>query len=610
MPGKIGAYVVVDWNGNQQELPYQGLVALDVAIAYVVDNTGATDASTNLQNAFNSCAAQGVPALLPPGQYLIKKPVTIPSNLELFGGPLVTINSNVPGGGLANSTFLTAVPTATSQTTLQANNTVGAATISTNGRVTNGQIISIASVLSGVGQYFKVSSVSGAGPYTVTLDRPVLRQFVTNDVVKLLPSQPSNILWHGRGMVFSGVATCYVLFQGALNCLIEDCNALVGSNHDVVFPFIAGSLRCQGKRLRCDGQGAGPPSAVLGFSSAEDCLYEDCYIWGAINGTQLYKTVDSVRCGYRNVYANGVGTGISFGTDTVQNIGCIKCWVDVAHLDGNTNGIDVGDYSDGTLIHDVTCNYNSGFGIQIEPNTTNTSISLLQSIGNGTYGLNVAATAGFINVVNGNIEASGTSAFNLAGGATVNVDNVSMRCVTGSPIGVSISAGTAKFTRCLFKHLTGGAASFFINITGGTVRFTDCDVQVGVTGDVAVQIAGASTVVVANGCSLAPTDAATSTFGWYIPASGTLRIGPGEENTCATPITVAGSGQVNRKQTVTTSSGTGTFVAWTDIKVDDTVQFMATATGGYVPTPGYMRQATGFQVLVPTGTWQYEYFIP
>jgi hypothetical protein len=590
-----------------------GQAVMSVTASPGVDPTGVLDSSAGIQAAFNAAATLGVPVYFPNGAYAINSPVTLPSNLEVHGSPQVTIVSNCPGGALANSTFKTVRPNTTSTTTLAANNVVGSNQISSTASLAKGTIISLTSALSGVIQFFVVSAnPSGVGPFTLTLDRPVLRQFVNGDVVSAYATQVSNILWHGHGMTFLGVATAYILITSATNCLIEDVNAKAGQNNDVVFPFIGGSLRCHGKRIRCDGQGAGPPSAVLGFSSAEDCSYEDCAIWNAVNGTQLYKTVDSIRCGYRNVSASGAGTGVSFGTDTAQNVGCIKCYVDVGHFDGCTNGLEVGAYSDGTMLSQVTTNYNTGFGMQFDANMTNTTVQGFQSVGNGTYGATIAQTAGFLTLANGNIEANGLSALNNGGTCIVNVDNVSMVCVTGGASGISSSGGELKLTRCRVKHLTGGGANFSINLTGGTFRATDTTIEVGVTGDVAVQIAGATTVAHFIGGSIVVTDGATGTFGLYSPVSGTYRVGPSLENGAATPILLAGSGRCNRKQTLVANGVTGVAVAYQDIKAGDSVQFTLQTIGGTVGHPKYTITAgTGFTFTSDAAdTSTYEWFIP
>ena len=70
-----------------------------------------------------------------------------------------------------------------------------------------------------------MQSVSGGGPYTVNVDRPILRTYQIGGAVTVLTSRPTNIQVIGNGMQLTGTGYRFWSIVYAFRCLLQNVDA-------------------------------------------------------------------------------------------------------------------------------------------------------------------------------------------------------------------------------------------------------------------------------------------------------------------------------------------------------------------------------------------------
>ncbi len=297
---------------------------------------GVTDDSAAFQTAANALAGTGVAECIPAGQYMIHSTIVLPSNLTIIGSPgAVLIGDLTSGGGQTKATFLTQWKANGVNSTLAAANVPGANTVSSAASFAAGQQVSIQSQTHTFQlAFYTVQNVSGTGPYTLTLDRPVLLQFANGDKVSGLgTSIPTNIHLLCNGMKFTGNPVRHAEFAGTIGSSIEGCTAdtSLGASNDYWFSFDVGGLRNTFKDMQIDC-GHTPTSYGLALETQEGSKIVNSTVTNANVG---YLLLDSVQSEVIGSQATGGNYGVVLsGEDSL--VGCSASRAVGGHYDGNS----------------------------------------------------------------------------------------------------------------------------------------------------------------------------------------------------------------------------------------------------------------------------------
>lgn len=525
---------------------------------------GITDDSTSFQSAINALAGSaftGSALYIPEGTYKIASPVLLSNNTNIICSPQATFVGAISGSPITQSLFYAPIPSTTATTTLASAPTFGSITISTNASITAGSYIQLVGVAAGYTWIGHVISVSGGGPFTVTLDRPIFLPFTTGDTVNVLSAKPVTAHIQGNGAKLTGQAVAYI--TGVMwNSVIDNfvLQNLTGSNNDAGIGFISGSYNCVVRNCYLDGNGAGASFNAGFFSEADCCGIENCAV---VNGGSLatgIKFADATNGWAYNCAASGCYYGVAFSTDTSSPSGCYACRVIGGHYDGNVglggclifngskkcfvgggatfnnnaqHGIYVGSGSDHDLA-DVIANGNGTNGIYILSGTKGTRIGTAQTDSNTDVGVvcEDEAWIGYHSV---------RSPKTVAG--------VSALSVTGTGP-VKVSSGRYDYT--------GVSAALFVVVVSGASRVDLNDIEFSLnTNSIAIDPTSSGAVVNCSGLRIAPIGGATGTIGFY-GVAGIVRIGADCDCTAATPIGAGGATmQLSQRADIATQNSTG-----------------------------------------------------
>lgn len=445
--------------------PYRSAVIADGA-----DATGSVDSSTAIHNCLVNAVATSTCCALPPGTFKVASPITVPSFACLRGTASTTIRSTItPGVSNTNSVFV-AVPTFGSSTTLASNNTPGASTISltTNigGAVTAGATIEIAGGPSSPqglrAQQYTVQSISGVGPYTVTVDRPVLDQYLTSNgaLVAILTYRPQLITIDGGGMLMTGTGWRYSELLTCFHCRVAHilANESGGTlQADYAMSFDLAGLENEFEDIRMI---VSTPQAGVVFESNERGVAKDSYVQGPT--TYGFLDQDSFGTRFRGDSAGSVPDGIGVGSDGT-NLGCTGDQIVGGQFTNCTYGVVVTQGSTGTSVAGITSRLNTSAGVYLSANGAASSrTSITDSVlTNNVVGLLIDNTV------------TGTM------GTGLDLSNN-----TGATTGTALQAGTGtdvKLSAVVAKGL--GSYGF---IAGGTLDMSGFEVQSSVASNILV----------------------------------------------------------------------------------------------------------------------------
>lgn len=333
---------------------------------------------------------------LNPGTWLCKTKQSIPSGTVLIGSPGVRIISSLTYGAVDpfNAVF-SAGPTfagTPASSTLAADATVGSNQVSVNASFSAGTIVRIALETPGAAehglcqQYYTVKAVSGSGPYTLTLDRPVRRPYLaTNPILEAL-TVPTDIRILGNGMQVSGTADRYVEIAAGKRCLVS---GLYSDNGDgalgalsPAMSFDIGGVECRFEDCIVESYGNSTNAGCI-LESCERSTISNCQArYAGITGFGLY---DCDACAVINSHAYGCIYGGFMGSDGVQ-VGCSECKIQGGTFWNNQQGILIG-FNERSKISDVDCSYNTQNGIKIASGEADACITNISAIGNVHYGV-------------------------------------------------------------------------------------------------------------------------------------------------------------------------------------------------------------------------------
>src|SRR6266496_3668925 len=158
---------------------------VDVKTFAGVVGNGVNDDSAGIQLALDTVAGSGVALWFSAGTYKTTSPLVLKSDTLVWGSPDARIECALATVGPQDALFL-APPPATVSTTTLANppllTTAGSNQFDTVASIAPGTTINVERAVNFDFEYI-TRAVSGVGPFTITLDRPMVRVFAAGDVV-------------------------------------------------------------------------------------------------------------------------------------------------------------------------------------------------------------------------------------------------------------------------------------------------------------------------------------------------------------------------------------------------------------------------------------------
>ncbi len=433
---------------------------------------GADDWPRLIGQAVPAMAKVGRAVMLRAGDWTCSSVISFPTDpVDLIGNAKVKITStltpNLSSPGIAP--FLAQPGSVTSATTVAVVNTLGATQVQTAAAVAVGAILRLRNNVSGEGFHgstYVVKACTGAGPYLVTVDRPVLTRFGVGDAAEVLPSQPTRIRILGNGMVVTGSGTRLLEFLPARHCLVADVQFLPTNVPDMICSFDL--FGHHNAFLRCEGDGAGISSRAFALESQES------------------STTEVVAC-------NCTGDGIAF-------FDCNNCQ-DRSLSHGNTNGISI--TADGNLIGSSNCrvegyyNGNSGVGVGVQNGSINTRVVASARFNNRNVTIGDATSAVTGSFVSGaytdgaGTKPIGISIFSTSVGSVLSGVDLS-NCATGlsNQGAIVVAQGVA---------IRGAPTNAVLNAAGGRLVLSGFNVDTSGTIDVIKTVDAASRLDAAFG---------------------------------------------------------------------------------------------------------------
>lgn len=520
------------------------------------DPTGTNDSSAAFQAAVNALAGTGIALWVPAGTYLIKTGITMLSGLLVQGDPSATLLFDVGVGNYCLSAF----QTYNGQTTIAANVSPGATTVQVTavavagGPIAAGSQIMLqagpASPLALRGETFNVKSVSGVGPFTLTLDRPILGTYLTANTAEctLVKQSPTGIIWNGNGMTMKIAAGGHALrfweILGGVGCEL----------HDVVLDEGAGTLGAD-YAASFDTYGvyntfdrvrlyATSPQAGLVFEAQDLGVMRDCEVSGGMSVSALLLQ-DCCSCTIDNCAGSRASSGLIVGSDG-SNLGCSSTSVIGGQFYSNTNyGVQVEQGSTDTNLSGTFAKYNGNAGLYLSAAGTASARTRFSAcdFGSNVVGIlvdnTVTGTVGSAVDLSNNTGAVNGTALNAGTGTDVTLAGVVAKglgnygFITGGVLTMSdFEVQTSVANNYIFSNIntTGPAASTF--------RLVNGHVQLDGNSDIGVyQLtpgAGTCNAVMSH---VKVDGAGATTIGVAPNASCTVRIGEGSDLTgTATPL--------------------------------------------------------------------------
>jgi hypothetical protein len=578
-------------------------------LGYTVLGNGVNDDTAGIQAVFTAFAGTGVAPWFPggtattPAVYVVSSPITVPSKFIMWGDPGAVIKSTITPsggpGGFMNSVFyaVAAAVVGGFSSTLAANAVAGSNTISTNAKPAVGIWIEIISTTgtANVAEIAQVRAAAGAGPYTVTLDRPVQRAQMfpsTSQVVQVSP--PLDIRLFFNRMLVSGTGDRAIEFGQAQRCIVDGLRVdqTYGQFTSFVCSFDIGSSDCVWRDLDIDGGLASGPALECAYRCVMDNVRVQNTAVGDVDqaGIILNECVDCDVLAFTDECGNGVlctvaGTGDIVGTKRTRVRGSFNS--------SNYYGALVQTQDVDFLTADFS--YNASGGVNYSSVGSSIVGGPTRFLGCRSYGNTGPAITTQSDIViqewnslndSAGIQWNGGKLDVRGGDFGLNADTAAYTAVT-----LAVSGGVARFNGTRFPMIStpGHNEIVFSDVsTGGGISLRLVDVQInGSTYGIAWGLGGGTT--------------STSRIGSNVILTGTT-----------IPYYDGGGNHNNRKQTVVANGTTGVPVVWPDIIAEDVVLFTEQTPGGTPGHPTYtITPGTGF-TLVSTAadTSTYEYFLP
>lgn len=497
---------------------------------------GTTDDSPALRAALADAVRLGIRVVYcGKGSYYLASRVVVPSNVTIRGaGRAVTffISGLTPIANPTNATFFAAADAATAATALASGNTVGARTISSNASVAPGSIILLNDTVSGAGlrtMSYDVKAVTGSGPYTLTLDRPVLIQYATGDAISVIPAQPTDIVL--EDFAIKGSADRFIEFVSSKNCIVRriDMTVTAGASHDIMCSMDVGGrgnlqddLCLDGGNIATDclaqeGQDASTTRRCITSRSSgygvvmHDAMHpviEHCH--GSFHGFGLVLTADGTTKGTIGARVRGG----SFTNCTSEGIAIVNGSTDVM-----LDGVDAR-WNPKAL----TCSNDVSDVVATKCDLSNHTTNAI-SVGTGAFGIRLRTC---------NLTGS-ASTIPISAAGDLDLDG----CRIEACKQIGLLTGNVTFRGCYMK-CNPAAAQNVLYLSSGTplVSLLQCELECATNSCNMVSIAAG--VCVISQTTIKQVGGATGVLGLYI-SGGNLFIGSGvDASGCTTPLSSAG----------------------------------------------------------------------
>lgn len=319
---------------------------------------GGADDAPNLTTVWAANAGKNVVWMAPGNageHFLIKTNPTVPNNLILMHYPGVVYEQQfVPGPpGTFQGTIVSTHLAGAFSTTLAANSVLGSPVLSLVAAPPVGTIVRVGNQAPSPLQKsltYTVRSVAGAGPFNVTLDRPVLMNLVVGDLCIDQTFVPSNVRLYGNGARVIGNGLTFCQFAGGVQCYVEQFN-IDGSNFfggNIGALFDTACVDCTFDHMNVQNCAQG-----LRLAANEGCIFNACEV-GNTAGVAIEVT-DGYNCEILESIQYNAQTGLQFSSDG-STAGSAICRVDGGSFTNNTvAGIDIVGSSNDIEIDNVTC---------------------------------------------------------------------------------------------------------------------------------------------------------------------------------------------------------------------------------------------------------------
>lgn len=575
------------------------------------------DDAPRLRQAAVDIAGQAALTLLPglAGEpWLIKSRWDIPNGTVIRGTESTRIIQQLPSVGDPRDAGLLAVGVYGALTTLAADPALGSNTVSTEveaGSVVQAGdwiIIKRAATAGFRGALYRALAVSGSGPYTITLDRPLSFVFKAGDDVNVMPRIVRGIRIEGNGMTMSGTGARYVeLIHGVTDCHVSNIrfDPLDGSVSERLLSFDIASFNNCAEGLVGDGGGV----TTIGYSveAGEQCRLSDSWVRDCLNPGILIQ--DSANCTVARCQAYSCGSGLSL--IAALDEGSNNNRVELCTFASNEIGILFEDGSSENTIADTTIRGNVVDGVRFveEAGTFVYSRNTFDNVhcsGNGVVGFRIGKQcvdtvlsectiqSGVVSV---EVEAGsfGTKLIRGTVEALVKIgqDNPPgtrpatcyMEGVKGNGANIVVGVGgTASLTGCTFKVPDQASFTNVILVEGGRAAIRECLLDVGLNCCGVTVLGGVASVDALTVTGAAPTGRVG-----LLAEGGTIRMGA-RVNLEGVASPISGNGYFSRGTFVTANgNGSPQRFTWPNLMATDRIVLRRVATGG-VPstsTPAY-----------------------
>jgi hypothetical protein len=292
------------------------------------------------------------------------------------------------GVDVFNAPFQANVVSSGVDSTLASTASLGASTVSSNASYAVDSYISIETGTLRR-QYYQVKNVSGVGPYTLTLDRPLCEAWPNGATVHGWTSIPRNIRIEGKGMRVTGTGDRYFEFGGTwdseVSCVRIDATGGALGALSLAASWDIGCLRCKFVDCTLDSYGTNI-NGGFAIESGEQCHIIRCSATNVGTGSSGagFAIYDSWFCTTQDC----AGSGGYYGIAHTGNGGEIDCEIRGGTYYGNTIGVLVGNGQRSRMNGVAAINNGTGFKI----NTEDDPKMVACSMSNNTTDLDIAVT--------------------------------------------------------------------------------------------------------------------------------------------------------------------------------------------------------------------------
>ena len=598
------------------------------ATAFGVKGDGVTNDGPALSAAATDLAGTGITLAITKAAsgsltptIFVQTSVLLQNNLVIRSGPGVTFLADVAGSAVTDALFLAQPTGSIGTTTLAANTVLGALTCSVTALVLSGGTIAVGMWIQlgnapiGTiyrGAEYKVLSITGSGPYTIGLDRPIKFQFSAGDTVSPVTNIPQNIHFLGGGCTFTGTCQRYCEWVTARDCSIEDVmvNAQGGAAQNVIMSWDVGGYRSFYRRIRANGGGV--PNWGLMIESGEACGIENCDVqYTSQSGTGVgYQLWDCVECTVdRSTSASHCLVGIALvSQDTVIERGCNYCRISGSY-DANLNyGVFITLGTRECVIDDFTANYNGEIGVYLDGTGARMQSNVIangQCISNVAYGIQIAPGAKATAISNVEVSNNGTYGVFASDDVLIcnlSAYNTSVPTGAGQTSQTTLGVNNGAFCTVHGLSITDTQASTNYNVltSVGTIAIDGAVIRIA-PGNYGLVTLGTGVIKVAR-TTLLPVGSSSGEFGIAAAGTSTVRIGEGvDASACATPVDIV-AGSFSNRFTQVLAGAASTVVSWPNLKSTDDVQLQIQSVAGTLEAPYKVtpNPGTGF-TITPLG---------